>query len=60
LVHETYGETAGALELFEKVHAEYEIGSSEWLRLFASHPPTSDRLDYLRALQQALQSEATE
>ena len=54
LVHEVYGDTQGALEIFELVQREHEQGDAQWTGLLTSHPLTAERIAYLKRLQQQL------
>jgi predicted Zn-dependent protease len=54
LVHQAYGETAGALEFFEQVRRETSRGTGVWRRLAGTHPPTAERTQALEALAREL------
>jgi Zn-dependent protease with chaperone function len=54
LVHETFGHSDGALEFFEKIHANHESAADRWLSFFSTHPATTDRIERLRTLQRQL------
>ena len=58
LVFKAYGNTDGCLEFFEMIQQQYELDTSPWHELMASHPPTEDRIDYLRELQGTLHVES--
>lgn len=54
LVHQTYGHANGALEFFERLHADAHVHQSRWAGLMSSHPLSSQRLADLRRLQKSL------
>jgi predicted Zn-dependent protease len=54
LVYRVFGHTEGSIEFFEHVFKEYEKGSVAWGALFASHPPSLERILTLRRLSVAL------
>ena len=57
LVHKIYGHTQGALEFFELVQTESGQDDSEWLAFTSTHPLTTERISYLKDLQQHLETE---
>lgn len=60
LVHQTYGSTQGALVFFEKMQAKHEGDLAVWTSFLASHPLSSERITYLKKLQDELsQKEAS-
>lgn len=54
LVHRAYGHVNGALEFFERLHADAYVQQSRWSGLMSSHPLSSERLANLRRLQKRL------
>jgi len=57
LVHQVYGHTQGALEFFELVQTESRQDDSKWLAFTSTHPLTTERISYLKDLQQHLKTE---
>ena len=58
LVHEKYGQAAGAMEFFEKI--QEHRGDGLWMKYAGSHPPTAERLRYLRELAMQLKDGGVE
>ena len=50
LAKHQFGTAESYLEFFEKVHANYEQGESQWGDLFRSHPYTLDRIARLQGM----------
>jgi len=50
LVKKTYGSAQGALEFLEIMEENHDSDLPRWGTFFATHPPTPDRLQILRAL----------
>lgn len=57
LAKKQLGTADSYLEFFEKVHANYEEGESQWGDLFRSHPYTLDRIRRLKSMMKDVSSE---
>jgi len=60
LAYSGFGDADGYLDFFVDLRDQHEKGDSRWLKFVNSHPPTSERLDYLKDLQEKLASRKSE
>ena len=54
LAYTIYGDATGYLEFFEMLIEKYEVGMPQWMAFASSHPPSRERLEQLRTLQNEL------